>query len=182
METTITNPVTGERVTFTETSRQSGGARTVGILEATSLGGVPRHSHDAHDERIDVLEGNIEVTVNGAKMVLGAGEHVVIPKGSMHAWRNPSADRVLKFRGTMTPGHPGFETAVTVLFGLARDGEVRKSGIPSRFEDLALFIDWNKGAAGPAVLAPFFRWLARRARSRGRAAELCRRYGCDDVT
>lgn len=121
MENTITNPVTGERVTFTETSRQSGGARAVGILEAKSLGGVPRHSHDAHDERIDVLEGVIEVTLNGTKHVLGAGEHIVIPKGSMHAWRNPSPERVLRFRGTMTPGHPGFETAVTVLFLVSRE-------------------------------------------------------------
>jgi quercetin dioxygenase-like cupin family protein len=181
MTNTITNPVTGEKVTFEERSRQSGGARTVGVLEAAPHGGVPKHTHDAHEERIEVLEGEIEVTVNGTRHVLSANEHIVIPKGATHSWRNPSPERVLKFRGTMTPGHPGFETALTVLFGLARDGQVRSNGIPRHFGDLALFVEWNKGVTGPALLAPLLRWMAKRARARGRATELCERYGCEDA-
>lgn len=175
---TITNPVTGERATFIETSLQTGGARTVGELEIECLGGVPGHFHDAHDERIDVLEGEIEVIVNGMGRRLRAGEHIVIPRGTVHAWRNPSREESLRFRGTMTPGHPGFETALKVMFGLARDGEVRRSGIPKRFSDIALLADWNQGLpAGPLqLLKPLLAWAARRARARGRAAELLRRY------
>jgi quercetin dioxygenase-like cupin family protein len=179
---TLTNPVTGERARFVETSVQTGGARTVGELEVDGLGGVPGHSHDDHDERIEVLEGEIEVTVNGKRTRLRAGEQIVIPRGTVHAWRNPSRVDPLTFRGTMTPGHPGFETALKVMFGLARDGEVRSSGIPKRFSDIALLADWNRGLpSGPLqLLKPFFAWAARRARARGRAAELLRRYDATD--
>jgi hypothetical protein len=78
----------------------------------------------------------------------------------------------------MTPGHAGFEVALRVLFGLARDGEVRRGGLPKRFGDLALFMEWNQGRpAGPIrLLEPLLRWSARRAKARGRADELLRRY------
>jgi quercetin dioxygenase-like cupin family protein len=178
----ITNPVTGERMTFVATSSQTGGARTVGDLLIDRLGGVPGHFHDAHDERIEVLEGEIEVIVEGVKTTLRAGDHIDIPRGKVHSWRNPSRDRASAFRGTMTPGHPGFETAIKVMFGLARDGEVRRSGIPKRFSDVALLADWNQGLpAGPlSLLKPVFAWAARRAKARGRDAELLRRYDAVD--
>lgn len=178
MNPTITNPVTGERATFIETSVQTGGARTVGQLEIEPQGGVPGHFHDAHDERIDVVEGEIEVVVNGVVHRVRAGEHIVIPRGVVHSWRNPSRNEGLSFRGTMTPGHPGFETALKVMFGLARDGEVRRNGIPKRLSDIALLAEWNQGLpAGPLqLLKPVLAWCARRARARGRAAELLRRY------
>lgn len=182
MSTSISNPVTGERMTFLHTSAQTGGARTVGDLLIDRLGGVPGHFHDAHDERIEVLEGEIEVVVEGKRTLLRAGEHIDIPRGAVHSWRNPSNDRASAFRGTMTPGHPGFETAIKVMFGLARDGEVRPSGIPKRFSDIALLAHWNQGLpAGPlSLLKPLFAWLARRARASGRAAELLRRYDATD--
>ena len=182
IDRTIDNPVTGERATFVTTSRESGGARTVMDLEVRAGGGPPGHSHDAHEERIDVLDGVLEVTVDGVTRRLGAGEHVVIKPGQVHAWRNAAPDRLLRFRGMHTPGNPGFEVCLRVLFGLARDGEVRRGGLPKRFGDIALITDWNQGLpSGPIrVLGPLLAWSARRARARGRAAELLRRYGCDD--
>jgi quercetin dioxygenase-like cupin family protein len=181
-ERTIENPVTGERLTYIETSRETGGARTVGDMEVTPGGGVPTHRHTDHEERIEVLEGEIEVKVNGVKHRLSAGQHVVIARGQVHAWRNTSRDQNLRFRGTMTPGHPGFELFLRVLFGLARDGEVRPSGLPRRFSDLGLLADWDPSIlVGPfRLLGPLMRWSARRARERGRAAELFRRYGGED--
>jgi quercetin dioxygenase-like cupin family protein len=179
---TIENPVTGERCTFFETSRESGGARTVGELEVTPGGGVPIHRHANHEERIDVLDGEIEVTSDGVTRRLGTGEHVVIAAGVVHRWRNPSRDRNLRFRGMLTPGHPGFELVLRVMFGLARDGESRKSGLPRSFGDLALLAEWDPSLfVGPMrLLAPLLRWGARRARARGRADELVRRYGGED--
>lgn len=117
--------------------------------------------------------------MTGVKSRLRAGEHVVIPRGTPHSWRNPSQGHVLKFRGSMTPGHPGFETALKVMFGLARDGEVRRNGVPKRFGDVALIADWNKGwfTGQFGVLKPLFSWSARREKARGRDVELLRRYG-----
>lgn len=177
----IHNPVTGERATYLETSRESGGARTVIEFEVGAGGGPPRHQHANHQERIEVLEGEIEVTAGGVTRRMGVGEQVVIEPGTVHGWRNPS-DRKLRFRGMMTPGNPGFEVFLRVWFGLARDGALRPGGLPRRFGDLALLADWDPSlAAGPLrLMAPLMRWSAHRARARGRAAELLRRYGCEE--
>src|SRR5262249_11544802 len=180
LDRTINNPVTGERATFIQTAHETGGTRTVADFEVTPRGGVFPHRHSDHEERIEVLEGEIEVTVAGATRRAYVVEPIVIGTGEVHTWRNPSADRMLRFRGMMTPGHPGFETALRVAFGLGRDGGLRPSGIPQRFADLALIADWDPSllAVGPRRwLAPLMRWSARRARARGRAAELLRRYG-----
>jgi quercetin dioxygenase-like cupin family protein len=179
---TIENPVTGERVTFVETSRETGGARTVAELHVTPGGGVPSHLHTDHEERIEVVEGEIEVTMGGVKRRFGAGEHVVIERGTVHGWRNPSSNRTLRFRGRMTPGNPGFELFLRVLFGLGRDGELRSNGLPKRLSDLSLLTGWDPSVlAGPLrLLTPLMNWSARRARARGRATELLRRYAPDE--
>lgn len=180
---TIQNPVTGQRVVFVETASDSRGARTVLDVDTTPGGGVLMHQHADHEEWIDVLEGEIEVTMDGVTRRAGAGEHIVIAAGAVHSWRNPTPDRLLRFRGTMTPGHPGFETVLRVSFGLGRDGGLRASGMPRRFADLALLTDWDPSllAIGPRrLLGPLMRWSARRARARGHAAELLRHYGSAD--
>jgi quercetin dioxygenase-like cupin family protein len=177
-ERTIHNPFTGERGTFVETSAETGGTRSVIDFEVTPGGaGVPTHRHADHEEQIEVLEGEIEVTLDGVARRYGPGQRLVIPRNTVHAWRNPSPDRALRFRGRMTPGHPGFERFLRVWFGLARDGELRANGLPRRFADLSLLTTWDPSMlAGPLrLLAPVMSWSARRAKAR--ADELLRRYG-----
>jgi hypothetical protein len=120
------------------------------------------------------------VRLGRARRRLHAGERVVVPRGMVHGWRNPSAERTARFRGTMTPGHPGFETALRVAFGLGRDGGLRRNGVPRRFTDIALIAHWDPSlldVGARRLLAPLLRWTARRAVARRRAAELLRRYG-----
>ncbi|MGC3997084.1 MAG: cupin domain-containing protein [Anaeromyxobacter sp.] len=176
-ERTIHNPVSGETATWIESSTESGGARTVIDFEVTPGGGVTGHRHTNHREQIAVLEGEIEVTCGGTTRRYGAGEVAVIEPRAVHHWRNPGQG-VLRFRGTMTPGHPGFETFLRVWFGLARDGALRRSGLPRRVADMALLVDWDPSiAAGPLrLMAPLLRRAARRPSARARAGELLRRY------
>ena len=176
------NPQTRERAILVESARDNGGKRSVLDIEVGGGGGVMGHFHDVHQERIEVLEGVIEVTLDGVTRQVPAGEHVVVEPGQSHLWRNASETEVMRFRGTFTPGHPGFEAALQVLFGLARDGETKANGFPKRLSDLALLVKWNEGLpTGPArLLAPVLGWLARRAEASGRAAELLRRYGVED--
>lgn len=176
---TIENPVSGEQATWIESARDNDGARTVADIEVRPGGGVPLHRHAEHEERILLLDGEMEVTVGGATRRLVAGESIVVDRGVTHGWRNPSRDRMLAFRGEMLPGHPGFELALRVLFGLGRDGELRPGGLPRRFTDLALIADWDPSllAVGPRrLLLPLVRWYARRSPARARAAALRARY------
>lgn len=176
---TIENPVSGERATWIESARDNGGVRTVADVEVRPGGGVPRHRHAQHEERIRVLAGEMEVTVRGGVHRLAAGASIVVEPGVSHGWRNPSRDRNLVFRGEMLPGHPGFETALRVVFGLGRDGELRPGGIPRRLTDVALVATWDPSllAVGPRrLLMPLLRWYAGRATARARAAVLLERY------
>jgi quercetin dioxygenase-like cupin family protein len=182
-ERTFENPQTRERATLLESALESGGKRSVFDFEVGGGGAVMGHFHDLHTEHMEVLGGVIEVTIEGVTRQVRAGERAVIEPGRAHVWRNASTTDTLRFRGTFTPGHPGFEAAIQVLFGLARDGETKANGFPRRLDDLALIVKWNRGLpSGPArYLAPVFGWLARRAEARGRAAELAKRYGVEDL-
>src|SRR5512139_266903 len=100
-ERIIDNPVTGERATYIETSHETGNARSVIDVDVKPGGGVALHRHAGHDEQIEVLEGEIEVTIAGVRRTFGAGERVVIERGVVHRWRNPAPDRPLRFRGMM---------------------------------------------------------------------------------
>ena len=182
MERTITNSATGEKITYLETSRETGGARSTFEMEAKPGGGVPVHQHADHDELIEVLEGEIEVTSNGTKRRFGPGERVRIERGTTHRWCNPSSDRDLRFRGGMTPGHPDFELFLRVYYGLGRDGELGKDTLPKRFGDLALLsaLDPSIFVGARRLLRPIMMWTAARARRRGREAELLRRSAPDE--
>jgi len=176
------NPQTRERAILVESARDNGGKRSVLDIEVAGGGGVMGHFHDVHQERIEVLEGVMEVTLDGVTRQVRAGDHLVVEPGQSHLWKNASGTEVMRFRGTFTPGHPGFEAALQVLFGLARDGETKANGFPKRLDDLALLVKWNQGLpTGPVRLfAPLLAWVARRAEASGRAAELLRRYGVED--
>ena len=52
-------------------------------------GAVPAHSHPRHEERFEVLEGEVTFTVGRRKVRAGAGERAVVPAGVRHAFRNP---------------------------------------------------------------------------------------------
>lgn len=105
-------------------------------------------AHERADDRIHLLEagrsrGRLDESVvrrvaladqRGDERLLrgGAVRDVARAEGEVpRDLPHPSRDRLLRFRGMHTPGNPGFEVALQVLFGLARDGEVRAGGFPS---------------------------------------------------
>ena len=181
MGRTIINTATGEKATYLETSRETEGARSIFELHVRPGGGVPAHRHGDHEEHIEVVSGEIEVTMDGRTHRFGPGERIVIARRTTHLWRNPSTDRDLPFRGGMTPGHPDFELFLRVYYGLGRDGELGENKLPRRFGDLALLseLDPSIFVGVKRLLRPVMRWAARRERKRGREAELLRRYGAE---
>ena len=83
---TITDPTTGQTITFVETAAQSDGQRLV--LESTYLpkaGKPPLHKHPGQEERFEVLDGTLEVRVGRKRRSLTAGETIAIPAGTPHA-------------------------------------------------------------------------------------------------
>ena len=55
---------------------------------------VPEHSH-MHEQVVNMLEGNLELTVDGHKYMLGPGQILVIPSHAIHSGRALSPCKVL---------------------------------------------------------------------------------------
>jgi quercetin dioxygenase-like cupin family protein len=168
---TITNPVSGERITFRKTSAETGGEYLEIDVELTPDGAVPgMHVHPNQEERFEILSGNVRFRKGFRKIDATAGDVVVVEPGKAHKFKNDGEDGAA-MRVRVTPAldmERLFETAV----GLAQDGRVTKKGMPKPL-DLALFVqefkDEVRGPGSPgwiqrASLAP----LALLARGRGR--------------
>jgi quercetin dioxygenase-like cupin family protein len=65
--------------------------------------GAGLHHHRAHVDSFLVLEGELEVTVDGGTRTLAAGELAVVPPRTMHAFRNAS-DASVRLLNFHTPG------------------------------------------------------------------------------
>lgn len=79
--------VLGDQMTFKLTGEDTGGLLTL-IEEYNDPGvAIPPHVHENEDEVFHVLEGELEVTVDGETTVLKAGDMAFGPRGVPHAWK-----------------------------------------------------------------------------------------------
>lgn len=84
---TVTNPVTGEIITFLETSEESGGARVVVSIRLAPGGAVVPHSHRVA-ERFECLDGRLLIHRDGRETPFGPGDVMVADPFTMHGFRN----------------------------------------------------------------------------------------------
>jgi quercetin dioxygenase-like cupin family protein len=168
----IQNPVSGERITFLQTSRDTAGEKLEIELELAPDGHVPgAHVHPEQEERFHVLEGEMKFRLGLRRIVAGPGESVVVPAGRVHRFAN-HGDGVARARVEVVPAldmEQLFETTVE----LALEGNTTRKGMPKPLH-LALFVDrfrrelrapFPPAAVVRALMAP----LAALARRRGHA-------------
>ncbi len=140
----IENPMTGERITFLKTTRETNGQllRFEYVLPPGFT--IPEHVHPQQEERHEVLSGTLRGRVGGQERDYREGERVVGPAGVPHAWQNPSSDEELRFVSELRPPLV-FETLFETYCGLARDGKTTKQGIPTNPLQLAVLVDETRG-------------------------------------
>jgi quercetin dioxygenase-like cupin family protein len=94
----------GIDIQFLVEAKDSEGAATV--FECTVAGGakVPSaHSHDAFDETVYGLEGELTFTIDGETLEIGPGDSVCIRRGQVHQFVNAGSSEA-KFLSVATPG------------------------------------------------------------------------------
>ena len=174
---TIYNPIQKDYVTFLETTEESGGQRTRGLLEIAPGGKVLPHYHLTYAETFVVQSGILNVRVGEKELTLEKGESVTVAPGVLHAWYNLqpytiAVDLIIE------PGHAGFEQALQAGYGLARDGHTRPDGTPKNLLHLALMLDMADIRL-PGMTGRFswlFRLLARFAYWQGREKDFEKYY------
>lgn len=130
----LEHPVTGEKIVFRKTARDTSGALLQADLYLQPGAFVAaEHIHPQQEERFQVIAGTLRGRVAGKELASGPGETVVVPKGTPHVWWN-SGDDELHVLVEVRPALR-FETFFETFFGLAQDGKVNpKTGLPNPFQ------------------------------------------------
>ena len=147
---------TGEVVHVLQTGADSGGA--VFAFEAVlppRLSGPPPHRHRLETETFSVLEGRLRVRVGAERRDLEAGESVVVPPGTVHAFANPT-DRPVRVAVRETPAGP-LEDQFAVLVAAGRLPPLRLLARVNVAHELSLSLH----GVPDVVQRPLWRLLAR---------------------
>ena len=84
----ITDPLTGQRLTFLQTAADTAGRSLRAEVRLEPEGFVPRHVHLRQHERLEVLTGSVRLRTRGNERVLGPGETAEVSRRHLHAVAN----------------------------------------------------------------------------------------------
>jgi mannose-6-phosphate isomerase-like protein (cupin superfamily) len=125
----VHDPVFRHRLRFQDVTDEHGDPAVLCEMWVDPGGGVPPHVHPRMEERFTVVEGRAEFLAGRAWVGADAGETVVVPAGTRHAYRNRGSV-VAHARCIATPPDPGLEGFLTDAAVLSRNGRMTKLGIP----------------------------------------------------
>lgn len=157
---TIINPIIKDEVSFTESSRSTNGRITTLQVKLMPGGGTPMHFHKKFSETFIVTQGILTLTLREKKIHLNAGEKLVVEKDQWHCFSNEFLVPTV-FTTIIQPGSVGFENALRILYGLAKDRKTDEKGIPRNPLALAVVSSISDmHIAGPRLLIlPLFKLL-----------------------
>lgn len=171
------NPVIGNRIEFKELCEETNGTRTVAEVTVKSGGGIPLHYHNEFSEYYEVLEGELKMQLGKQIKILKKGDYLLVPIKTNHRYFNDSGSDVI-FKVVIQPGNIGYQLLVSVLNGLARDGQVNKRGLPTNWLVFG-YVSVAAGSNTPGIMSwlqPILNWFYRIAVKRGIDKQLLAKY------
>ena len=175
---TLENPVTGERLTFTDTAATTDGELLAFDFALRPGGAVPiSHVHPIQTERFEVTSGRMRFRVGRRTVIAEPGDVVEVEPGTRHSFANDGDDEAT-LRVEVRPAL-AMEGMFADVIAMARAGRMTKRGMPRNLLDLALLArTYDREAHAPLLgvrlqrilLAPLV-FLARR-RTHSRRTEL----------
>lgn len=174
---TIVNPIIGEKIIFLETSKQSGGKKTLMEVHLGPKGGNPLHYHKRFSESFKIIEGQLNVRVGKETKILKPNDTATAPTGTVHRFFNTSGETV-QFTCELTPASEGFENVLRIGCGLANDGKAAKNGLPKGLMHMAITMNMGEGYSVGifSILEKFFRFLAKTPKAKKIEKELLAKY------
>jgi mannose-6-phosphate isomerase-like protein (cupin superfamily) len=125
----VHDPVFGHRLRFKDIMDEHGNPAVLCEMWVDPGGGVPPHVHPRMEERFTVVEGRAEFLAGRRWTGADAGETVVVPAGTRHAYRNRGGV-IAHVRCIATPPDPALAGFLTDAAALSRAGRITKRGIP----------------------------------------------------
>lgn len=133
----LSNPVLSEFGVGIVLSEHSNGEYARGLdISPPGNEGPAEHIHPSYDEHFEVVEGEFAFEIDGARRTLGAGETLVVNKGTPHTYRNESDAVAVCLVEARPAGR--IEEVLTTLFGLSHDGKIRANGQPGFWQGMVL--------------------------------------------
>jgi len=157
--TTLENPVTGERFTFTHTSATTAGELLAFELALRPGGAVPiAHVHPIQTERFEVVEGSMRFRLGLRRRLAGPGDVVEVAPGVAHSFAN-AGDEEARVRVEVRPAL-AMEEMLAEVVAMAEAGRMNRRGLPRKLRDLAaLARRYEQEARAPWVSAGVQRLL-----------------------
>jgi quercetin dioxygenase-like cupin family protein len=143
----ITNPVTGEALTWLVTARQSGGRLVKAEIRVHGAGRGARlpHAHPSARETFTVVRGRMAIEHDGRVTVLQPGESLTVAPGIEHAWWNARAGELCFHVEVSPPGR--YEELTEVGFRWAREGRLNACGDPGLVAGAAFLAEFGDDIA-----------------------------------
>jgi quercetin dioxygenase-like cupin family protein len=127
---TIENAVTGERLRFLRTARDTGGESVVVDVTLRPDGFVAgAHVHPHQHEEFHVLAGRVGFRLGRERVEKGPGDLVVVEPGTAHEFWN-AGDEPARFVTVVRPALR-FEQLIETMFSLAAEGKTNRKGMPN---------------------------------------------------
>ncbi len=126
----LENHITGERLLFRKTSRDTGGEAVVFETFVAPDGFVAAaHVHPYQEEHFEILKGSVAFRLGREELVAGPGERLTVPTGTSHRFWNAGEEEA-RFACEVRPALQ-FEQLIETMFALAADGKTNKRGLPN---------------------------------------------------
>lgn len=144
---TLENPVTGERLTFIRTGRDTFNRVWQGefLVPPGAPTAAVAHVHPM-PEGFEILEGQARYSEGGVERACAAGHVFTTPAGTPHKHPWNSGTIPMRYRQTIELAAPdpvamhNIDVFFETLYGLARDGKVGKDGLPGPLQ-FAVILD-----------------------------------------
>jgi quercetin dioxygenase-like cupin family protein len=175
----ITNKVTGERITFLESSKDTNGEyEYIEVFLPAKGQGPPLHYHLKFEETFEVLDGELKLDLGEQSKQLSPGDTYIIAPNVHHTFSNASDTETLTFRVKITPASH-FEESMRIGYGLIEDGKVNKKGLPKKKMHTAVILEMQdtRIVSIPSIVQKLIlNRLARKAKKNGTYEELVKKY------
>lgn len=131
----------GDKITFLVTAEDSNRELLrVELFVRPEGDGPPEHYHPLQSETFEVIKGQMDLIVDGEKLILKEGEKFTVPSNSLHKWWNSGKEELV----ATVELRPALKTEyfLETMYALDKLGKLNKKGLPNFLQFAAILNEY----------------------------------------